>query len=371
MDAILAQRVALQEAAQKQAEAIHEERRQFEKATEPTSEERAKALQALAELMQQLAANPGDLEQALADLAKAEAKLNELQDAQAIARQDMSEQIADQLAALAQKSNQNSTNADAATALTELAATLGGLDSAAQQELAQLLEQLAAQAAPTDAELAQALADLAQAARAGDTAAALKAADSASAVMARSNQAADLQQALAQAQAQLERSRQPLAEQGALAQAQAQGQGQGQNPGQGQGQGQNPGQGQGQGQQVGGGGGSNANQLPGANRTGVGGDPTQPNKPATLTEAEKIYAPIDPQSAGKPEFVPGQETGQGQVINRQEQTLQGGVNNPSLVPYQQVYQNYAAAAAEAIDREQIPADMQDLVRDYFSQLAPE
>lgn len=367
MDDLLAQRAAIREAAQKQAEAIKEAQREFEKSTDPTAEERAKALQSLAELMKQLSANPGDLEQALADLARTEAILRELQDPQAAARQTTAEQIAAQLAELAQKTNQTSTAADAAAALTELAAALGGLDSAKQQELAEAVEGLAAQAAPTDAELAQALADLAAAAREGDVAEAIKAAAAASAAMSHADQAARLQQALAQAQAQLAQSRQSLAQQGALAQGKGQGQGQGQ----GQAPGQNPGQGQGQGQQAGGGGGSNANQLPGANRTGAAGNPTQPNKPVSVTEVEKIYAPLDPQSAGNPEFVPGQETGEGQVINRQEPSPQGGVNNPSLVPYQQVYQNYANAAAEAVEREQIPTDMRDLVRDYFSQLAPE
>ncbi len=357
MDDLLAQRAAVREAAQKQAEAIQEARRDFEKATDPTAEERAQALQALAELMKQLAANPGDLEQALADLAQAEAQLRQLQDPQAAARQTAAEQIATQLANLAQKTNQNSTAAEAAAALTELAAALGALNSAGQQELAQALEKLAGEAAPTDAELAQALSDLAAAAREGDVAEAVKAAGEAGEALARSDQAAKLQQALAQAQAQLAQSRQGMAQQGAVAQ--------------GQGQTQAPGQGQGQGQQVGSGGGTNANQLPPANRTGAAGSPTQPNKPASVTEAEKIYAPIDPQSAGQPEFVPGQETGEGQVINRQEESPLSGVNNPSLVPYQQVYQNYADAAAEAVEREQIPPDMRDLVRDYFSQLAPE
>ena len=69
--------------------------------------------------------------------------------------------------------------------------------------------------------------------------------------------------------------------------------------------------------------------------------------------------------------IAGQETGDGQTITRQEQSPQVGATNPSLVPYRDVYQNYAAAAAETMDREHIPPEMRDLVRDYFSQLAPE
>jgi hypothetical protein len=223
---------------------------------------------------------------------------------------------------------------------------------------------MAAQAAPTDADLAEALLDMARAARAGDVGQAVQAAAAAQGALARSDQAAGLQQALAQAQARLENSRQQLAQQGALAQGQGRGQGQGQ----GQGQTQGPGQGQ----QVGGGGGSTANQLPPANRTGAAGAPTQPNKPAAVGDSEKVYAPGPGQRlTGKSEFVAGQEGSTGETIIREEQSPQVGATNPSLVPYREVYQNYADAAAEAIEQEHIPAEMRDLVRDYFSQLAPE
>jgi hypothetical protein len=91
-----------------------------------------------------------------------------------------------------------------------------------------------------------------------------------------------------------------------------------------------------------------------------------------VTDAETIYAPSGgPQEAGKPEFISGQETEDGQPIIRQEQSPQMGATNPSLVPYSEVYQNYADAATEAMERERIPPQMRDLVRDYFSQLAPE
>ncbi|MBE7553796.1 MAG: hypothetical protein HS126_22245 [Anaerolineales bacterium] len=365
MDAILAQQAAIRAAAQKQAEAVEEARRELEKSTDPTAEERAEALRALAELMKELSANPGDLEQALADLAAAQAQLRQLQDPQAAARQNAAAQLAAQLTALARGKSQQSTDLnEAASALTELAAALGAMDAASQAELAQTLESMAAQAAPTDAGLAESLLDMAQAARAGDVGQAVQAADAAQRALARANQANDLQQALAQAQARLENSRQQLAQQGALAQNRGQGQGQG--------QAQAPGQGQGQGQQVGGGGGSNADQLPAANRTGAAGAPTQPNKAATVTDSEQVYAPGQGQQlTGESEFVAGQEGSAGETIIREEQSPQVGATNPSLVPYREVYQNYAAAAAEAIEQEHIPADMRDLVRDYFSQLAPE
>ncbi|GIK39338.1 MAG: hypothetical protein BroJett011_31710 [Chloroflexota bacterium] len=367
MDAILAQQAAIRAAAQKQAGAVEEARRELEKSTDPTAEERAEALRALAELMKELSANPGDLEQALADLAAAQAQLRQLQDPQAAARQNAAAQLAAQLTALARGETQQSTDLnEAGSALTELAAALGAMDAASQAELAQALESMAAQVAPTDADLAKSLLDMAQAARAGDIGQAVQAADAAQRALARANQANDLQQALAAAQARLENGRQQLAQQGALAQNQGQGQGQG------QGQSQTQGQGQGQGQQVGGGGGSNADQLPAANRTGAANTPTQPNKSATVSDAEIVYAPGQgQQTTGNSEFVAGQEGVEGETIIRQEQSPLGGATNPSLVPYREVYQNYADAAAEAVEQERIPPEMRDLVRDYFSQLAPE
>jgi hypothetical protein len=370
MDTILARRAAIQAEALEQAQAIEETRRELERATDPVSDVRAEALQTLAELMKELAANPGDLEQALADLAAAEARLQALQDPDALARQTATEQIASRLTALSRGEAQASSDlAEAQTALAELTASLTAMDPADQAEIAEALESMAAQAAATDAELAEALLDMAAATQAGDVGEALAAATQAQQALARSEQAARLQNALAAAQARLENSRQALAQQGALAQGQQSGPGQSPGTGQGQspGQGQNPGQGQ-----AGSGGGTTADQLPGANRSGAAGRPSQPNRPAGVTESETVYAPGNGvHTPGNPEFVPGQQTGDGQEIVREERSPRPGATNPSLVPYRDVYQDYAAAAAEAVDRERIPPELRNYVRDYFSQLAPE
>jgi hypothetical protein len=47
-----------------------------------------------------------------------------------------------------------------------------------------------------------------------------------------------------------------------------------------------------------------------------------------------------------------------------------GANNPSVVPYEQIYPQYAQSASEALDRGYIPPHLKDLVRRYFSQLEP-
>jgi len=48
----------------------------------------------------------------------------------------------------------------------------------------------------------------------------------------------------------------------------------------------------------------------------------------------------------------------------------GGVNNPSLIPYDAVYQTYLDAASRAIDQSYIPPGLKDYIRAYFSQLEP-
>ncbi len=125
-----------------------------------------------------------------------------------------------------------------------------------------------------------------------------------------------------------------------------QGQGQqGQNQGQGQ-QGNSQGQGQ-QGQNPGGGSGS-----------GPGG--TQPYDP--------VYAPTVPNStSGQPQTIPGTGGGDSPPTG----TTQGsGVNTPSGVPYNQVYQQYRDQALQGIDDPNIPPELREYIRQYFSTIDP-
>lgn len=358
MDAILARREAIRAEAQAQAEAIEEARRRFEAATDPLSEERAKALRELEALAKELAANPGDLEQALADLARTEAALRELQTPQATTRQQSADQIAAQLTALARGESQASTDLDqAAQPLDELAAALPGMDEAARRETADSLETVASQAAATNPELAESLHEMAAAMRRGDGAQARQAAGQCRGSLARADQQLNLQNGLAMAQSTLAESRRQLAQTGrrtGLAQRSGGGQQANQS-----------------GNQAGSGGGTRADQLPPANRSGRAADPSQPNRPAAEGQLETIYAP-GPQAhrAGDPAFVAGQETEAGEIIIREERSPQGNPN-PALVPYREAYPAYAASAAETIEREQIPPAWREYVRAYFSQLSPE
>ena len=136
--------------------------------------------------------------------------------------------------------------------------------------------------------------------------------------------------------------------------AQGQGQGQGQ-PAQGQGQ---QGQGSGQGQQgQGQGQGSNQGQGGGAG-SGQGG--TQPYDP--------VYAPTLPGGApGQQQTIPGQGGGDSPPTG----TTQGqGANAPSGVPYDQVYQQYRDQALQGIDDPNIPPELREYIRQYFTNLDP-
>jgi septal ring factor EnvC (AmiA/AmiB activator) len=388
MDITLAERRAVREEAARQAERVEQLRQQIEQAQELSPEEREELLRRLAELAEQLRANRGDLEQAMADISNVEKALEARQDPNAAAQAANLEALAERLSALANRPRDpNSSAAQAASdALAALAEQMDRLSPEQQQALAQQLAQAAAQAAQSgDQALAQALASLGQAAQSGDSQAASTAAQSVEAALAQTEARLTDQEALEAAIARLQQGRQSLAQaaQAAVAAAQSgqMGQsamagqpGQANQPGQsgqsgqsGQ-QGQNPGQGQG----VGPGGGSNASTLPPAQggRTNV-----RPRGDAPLTEAGQIagqvYSPWQrPAPGGEQLFIPGQETGQGETQTSQGQSNLPGASNPALVPYSQVYYNYFTAASQAIQTGHIPSSLSSYVKNYFTQLAP-
>lgn len=123
---------------------------------------------------------------------------------------------------------------------------------------------------------------------------------------------------------------------------------QGGQPAQGQ---QSNGQGQGRGQQ---------GQNPGGG-TGSGPGGTQPYEP--------VYAPTAPNSTpGQPQTIPG---GGGGGDSPPTGTTQGsGVNTPSGVPYDQVYQQYRDQALQGIDDPNIPPELREYIRRYFSTIDP-
>ena len=375
MDAVLAERAAVEQAAEAEAERVGKIAEQVENSG-LSPEKQAELLRQLDELARQLRENPGDREQALADLSTLEAELRRQIDPGAATRQAMLDAITAQLQALAQ--SESASPPDTAAALEQLAASLDSMTAEEQQSLAAALSQMAAQASQAgDTDLAQALAAMSQAAQAGDAQAASDAAGQVSEAVQNAQQALTDQQVLQQTLSQLQNSSQAIAQAGSGQQPDAAGEpdqtaaaGSGQQSGQGQGAGQQPGQGQG-GQGLSGGG-TNASTLPPGTGSGQAQTPENADTGAlTGDPAEQVFVPWERQaSEGGSMSIPGQDSGQGETITHESPNPLGGLSNPALIPYQQVYTRYFDAAQQAISGGDIPPAYRDLVREYFVLLAP-
>jgi inosine/xanthosine triphosphate pyrophosphatase family protein len=111
------------------------------------------------------------------------------------------------------------------------------------------------------------------------------------------------------------------------------------------GQGQGPGQGQGQGD--------------GQQGTGDGSGYGSQG-------GETVYTGSD----GHYEGVPGQAGPNGQVQTSDDDSLADPAQNGANVPYEQVVGQYQQQASQAMDRASVPLSYRQIVKDYFSSLAP-
>jgi hypothetical protein len=238
------------------------------------------------------------------------------------------------------------------------------------QATAQRLEAMADVLASNHPELAQVLRDAAEAMLRGDIEGAQAALARAADLTRQAGQQIAAQEATEQALGQIQEGRREIAQSGQGQQGrQGQGQqGQGQ---QGQGQGQ---QGQSQGQQDPGQSGSGSGDSNGEGGQGMPADPQgpiPPNQPGQ--EGETPYDPIyDPERLGEGEGsmieVPGEgeggpPTGETEGVPHDE--------GQALVPYDEVYTDYQAQAASALENNYIPRGIKDYVRAYFSSLEPQ
>ncbi|MBA2556384.1 MAG: hypothetical protein H0V12_03400, partial [Chloroflexi bacterium] len=84
---------------------------------------------------------------------------------------------------------------------------------------------------------------------------------------------------------------------------------------------------------------------------------------------DDVYADFDRLGRpGDPSYVSGTGgDGQTQTGNGSGQ----GIDNDALVPYTEVYQDFADFAITSLDRSYVPIGVKDYVRDYFSSLDPE
>lgn len=365
---VIAERRAVRERAQQEAEHIEAVREELSERETLPREERERLLQELDQLAAQLRQNPGDRERALADIERARDALREHLDPNAGARRVALEQLSRRLSQLSERQETADSLQDGAEALRELAQRAGELSPQERAETASALREQAGRVAAGDPELAQALNELAGAMESGDEEAAEAAAQQGGQALRDAAGDVQDQQALSRTLGELEGSRQALAQAG-------QGQQRGQNAGSGQGQvqsqGGGPGQGQG-GQQAGSGGGTNANELPPSTRSGQfgGSDPSQSGAGSQTGEYEpRVFSPQSPQGSTERDRIQGEQTGEGQTLERERRDPGAGVGGDAVVPMRDVLPAYQVAAARALEQEYIPSGMQDYVREYFTQLA--
>jgi hypothetical protein len=372
MDEILRTREAVTQAAQEQAEEIEELKEEIEAKEQLSEEEKEALLRELEALAAQLRENPGDQAEALEDISQLEQSLLERLDPDAQFKQAALESISEQLAALAkQTSDLPEEISGMEEALESLSEVVGEMSEADRKELSANLRNLASQAAQAGAaSLAEALSAMSQAAQNGSIEGVQQAGEQTQQAMEESLTQISDQQSLEAALAQLQNSRQALSQAGQSGTA-AQNPGSGQSS-QGQSQSQGQGQGQGQGAAAGAGGGTQADSLPPSTGSGQAGAPQgTDDSGAAGTLSEQVFAPWERlQGENDPLSISGQDTGQGETqVNEQDQPLPG-INTPSIVPYQQVFQTYVDTAYQTLEESYIPPSLKAYILAYFSQLEP-
>ena len=93
------------------------------------------------------------------------------------------------------------------------------------------------------------------------------------------------------------------------------------------------------------------------------GDPP----PTAYRQFEQIYAPTRLGGSNTPEYLSGAlGEGSGQAV----ETDSAPVGAPPLRPYSEVYTQYQEQAREGMERAELPAGMEEMVKRYFGNLAP-
>lgn len=368
----MAQKQAEQEVIQKQIDRLEQVRQEIAANPNLREEDKQTLLKEIDDTIQDLQEGNLSKEQALARLSETEGRLKEL------LKELPDEDVQVQAAALDQAGQQalqdpatqevgqalqQGDYPGAAQAFEELGENLDQMPAQEQTALAERLEAMADAVQSTHPELAQALRDAATALRQGDTQAAQEALQRAAELTEQAGEqlAAETaaQEATEQALGQIQEGKEQIAQSGQGEGQQGQGGGQQGQQEQGQGTGSGSGHGDSNGQQ----GGQGTPAVPqgqiGSNQPGDGGQ--KPYDP--------IYAPerLGEGEGGTQVTIPregedGPPTGEGEGGPHEE--------GQALVPYDQVYTDYQAQAASALENSYIPRGMKDYVRAYFSSLEP-
>ena len=354
-----------------------------------TEAQRREMLDALKETQQQLK-DAQSLEQATSVLTRGEKKFESLTsspaEAQAQALRDAGRNLAQNENSPLQNFGQNLAEGNFLAAAQDLRnIDTGQLSSAEVAALAKQLEDAAEALQAGNPELARQLREAAAAARQGDTQKAQQSLEQAAQAMTQTAQQAASSNVARQAATQIGQGRQRMIAAGRSAQAQtAQGNpssggnqsAQGNQAGQGNQTGQGTGQGasSAQGNSSGSGSGAGRGTGSGSNRAGpeAGSKPIgQNNGPGD--GGETTYEPIYASqrlggNEGDTVTLPGSSDPNGDVIG--QSGVAPGNDQPSQVPYTQVLAQYVNAYQQAIDSGQVPPQLRDMIRQYFSSLQP-
>lgn len=396
---VLTQQAEFRQNLAEQVKQIEQAKNAIEQSQTLTGEQKKQALQALNDAQKTLADPNATPEQALAALNDAQAKLDALRD-----------QSAEQMSSDLQQAG-NAMSADELTNALANALSKKDFGNAAQQmrsmmskdgqaltpeemqRVANQLDQMARDIQKSDTAMAQKLREAAQQLREGNAEGAKQALNQAANSLDKASNVQQAQQSLNQAQAQAEAARQSVAKASQSGQSQSQGSNQNNNQSgqqnssaagqQGQAQSGQSSQAGAEGQQgaasqqggAAGQPGGSASEGQSANGQGGQGQTDGSAQGASNTSGHSedtgsessVYAPGRVSAQGK-QVVLDDKNGETATDPSGKQSTAPGGN--SAVPYQNVYGDYSRTADEALKSDEVPANLRDYVRDYFSSLDP-
>jgi hypothetical protein len=382
---LAAQTRAVQSAIAEEAAKVEEIRKQIEADRTLTEEQRRELLEALQETQERLK-EAQSLEQATAVLTQSEKKFESLTSGEAEAQAEALRQAGRKMSQAEgnalQAFGQNLAEGDFLQAAEDLRnLEVSQLSAEERAQLAEQLENMAESVQASNPALAQQLREAAAAARSGNAQQSQQALDQAAQSLSQTAQQVARSNVARQVSAQMGQGRQRMIAAGRSAHANAQSaQGNQSGAGNQAGQGNQPGQGSTQNgsssQQGSAGSGAGSGRGSGASGEArgseAGSNPIgQNNGPGDGGEKgyEPIYAPSRLGGSGEDTVtLPGSGDPNGEVQGQSGVTP--GTNNPSQVPYTQVFAEYANAYRQAIDSGQVPPQLRDLIRQYFSSLEP-
>ena len=384
---VLANRAQMQQALNDQLQQLELAKQQIQASQSLTNEQKQQAIQALDDTQKALSDPSTTPEKALAAINDAQSKLDELRDqttqdqvndlqraGQSLTPNELTNPLANSL--------ENSDLNQAADQMRNLTQNNGQpMTDQQRQQLADQLEQMARNIQNSNGTAAQQLRQAAQQLRSQQDQAAQQTLNQVADELNQTAQKQAANQQMSEAQSSMEDTRRALSEANQQAQANANGQNAGAQQNQ---SGQQDSTGQSATTQ------SDAQSQPGnAQNNSQSSAPGQQSQSESMTQSDTAPSKIsndgtsehhedtgsdasvmNPQrinAAGENVVLPNDK---GQNVPNPNAQANPGVSNDATVPYQQVYPQYAKTADDAISNGQVPSDLRDYVRDYFSSLDP-